>query len=92
MLHNYSTLQVGTIDQFTHRLVRTFTRDLELDDNFEVRLDLDAMITEALDALYSTLGEQHELREALVALVRDRMNRDKNHNPDYDLKRRAKQF
>ena len=90
MLHNYSTLHVGTIDQFTHRLVRTFTRDLELDDNFEVRLDLDAMITEALDALYSTLGEQHELREALVALVRDRMNRDKNHNPDYDLKKEGK--
>ncbi|MGD2003887.1 MAG: UvrD-helicase domain-containing protein [Flavobacteriales bacterium] len=90
MLHNYSTLHVGTIDQFTHRLVRTFTRDLELDDNFEVRLDLDAMITEALDALYSSLGEQHELREALVALVRDRMNRDKNHNPDYDLKKEGK--
>src|SRR6056300_1938069 len=30
MLHNYSTLNVGTIDQFTHRLVRTFTGDLEL--------------------------------------------------------------
>ena len=90
MLHNYSTLHVGTIDQFTHRLVRTFTKDLDLDDNFEVRLDLDAMITEALDSLYSSLGEHPELREALVALVRDRMNRDKNHNPDYDLKKEGK--
>ena len=43
MLHNYSTLQVGTIDQFTHRLVRTFTRDLQLTDNFEVRLDLEGI-------------------------------------------------
>ena len=90
MLHNYSTLHVGTIDQFTHRLVRTFTKDLDLDDNFEVRLDLDAMITEALDSLYSSLGDHPELREALVALVRDRMNRDKNHNPDYDLKKEGK--
>ena len=54
LLHNYSTLNVGTIDQFTHRLVRTFTKDLNLDDNFEVRLDLDAMVTEALDLLYSS--------------------------------------
>ncbi|HCP41824.1 MAG TPA: hypothetical protein DIT65_08505 [Cryomorphaceae bacterium] len=90
MLHNYSTLHVGTIDQFTHRLVRTFTRDLKLDDNFEVRLDLDAMITEALDALYSSLGERPKLREALVSLVHHRMNRDKNHNPDFDLKKEGK--
>ena len=90
MLHNYSTLNVGTIDQFTHRLVRTFTKDLNLDDNFEVRLDLDAMVTEALDLLYSSLGEHPHLRDALVTLVQERMNRDENHNPDHALKREGK--
>ena len=90
LLHNYSTLNVGTIDQFTHRLVRTFTKDLNLDDNFEVRLDLDAMITEALDLLYSSLGEHPQLRDTLVALVQERMNRDQNHNPDHTLKKEGK--
>jgi len=82
MLHNYSTLNVGTIDQFTHRLVRTFTRDLELDDNFEVRLDLDGMIEEALELLYSSLGEAPALRASLAAWMQERMNREKSHNPD----------
>ena len=90
LLHNYSTLNVGTIDQFTHRLVRTFTKDLNLDDNFEVRLDLDAMVTEALDLLYSSLGEHPQLRDTLVALVQERMNRDQNHNPDHTLKKEGK--
>lgn len=87
MLHNYSTLQVGTIDQFTHRLVRTFTRDLQLTDNFEIRLDLEAMVAEALDLLYSTLGDQPELRDSLVDLIQERMNRDKSHNPDRTLRK-----
>ena len=87
MLHNYSTLQVGTIDQFTHRLVRTFTRDLQLTDNFEIRLDLEAMVGEALDLLYSTLGDQPELRDSLVDLIQERMNRDKSHNPDRTLRK-----
>lgn len=90
MLHHYSSLNVGTIDNFTHRLVRTFTKDLDLDDNFEVRMDLDAMVAEALDLLYSTLGDYPELRDTLVGLVQDRMNRDKSHNPDYDLKKEGK--
>lgn len=87
MLHNYSTLQVGTIDQFTSRLVRTFTKDLQLTDNFEIRLDLEAMVAEALDLLYSTLGEHTELRDSLVELIQERMNRDKTHNPDRTLRK-----
>ncbi|MEY2963683.1 MAG: hypothetical protein RL754_944 [Bacteroidota bacterium] len=90
MLHNYSALSVGTIDQFTHRLVRTFTRDLDLDDNFEVSLDLDAMVAEALDLLYSALSEDPQLRASLVNLVQDRMRRDKGFNPDFDLKTEGK--
>ena len=87
MLHNYSTLQVGTIDQFTSRLVRTFTKDLQLTDNFEIRLDLEAMVAEALDLLYSSLDEQIELRLSLVELIQERMNRDKTHNPDRTLRK-----
>lgn len=90
LLHNYSTLNVGTIDQFTHRLVRTFTRDLDLDDNFEVRLDLDGMIEEALDLLYGSLGEAPALRTSLASWMQERMNREKSHNPDRDLKREGK--
>jgi ATP-dependent exoDNAse (exonuclease V) beta subunit len=90
MLHNYSTLNVGTIDQFTHRLVRTFTKDLNLEDNFEVRLDLEAMVAEALEGLYSSLGDHSDLKKAMVTLVHERMARVENYNPDYHLKKEGK--
>lgn len=90
MLHNYSTLRVGTIDQFTHQLVRTFTRDLDLSDNFEVRLDLDAMVGEALDLLYSTMHQHPDIKEMWVEWVQYRMSTDKSHNPDGDLLKEGK--
>ena len=71
MLHNYSTLNVGTIDQFTHRLVRTFTKDLNLEDNFEVRLDLNAMVAEALEQLYSSVGDHSDLNNTMVTMVHE---------------------
>lgn len=89
MLHNYSTLNVGTIDQFTHRLVRTFTKDLDLGDNFEVRLDLRAMVAEALDELYSTLGDRPDLKATFLALAQDRMNRGSRFDPDHELKKQG---
>ncbi len=91
MLHHYSTLRVGTIDQFTHQLVRTFTRDLNMSDNFEVRLDLEAMIAEALDLLYSTLHERPQLSKMWVDWVHERMKSEKSHNPDRELKKEGKQ-
>ena len=37
ILHNYADFGIGTIDRFTHRIVRTFARDLNLPVNFRGR-------------------------------------------------------
>src|SRR3954465_10039414 len=39
ILHNYSDLSIGTIDSFTHKIVKTFAYDLRLPVNFNVELD-----------------------------------------------------
>ena len=36
ILHNYSDLAVGTIDSFTHKLIKTFAFDLRLPINFNL--------------------------------------------------------
>ena len=36
ILHNYSDFNVFTIDKFTHRLIRSFSRELGLSLNFNV--------------------------------------------------------
>ncbi|MDH3796256.1 MAG: UvrD-helicase domain-containing protein, partial [Flavobacteriaceae bacterium] len=48
ILHNYAFFDVSTIDKFNHRLIRTFSKDLGLAHNFEVTLDTDALLEEAV--------------------------------------------
>ncbi|UWX54834.1 UvrD-helicase domain-containing protein [Maribacter litopenaei] len=38
ILHNYAFFDISTIDKFTHRVIRTFARDLKIPQNFEVFL------------------------------------------------------
>ena len=39
ILHNFSALEISTIDGFTHRVIRTIAKDLGLSSTFEVVLD-----------------------------------------------------
>src|SRR5688572_2821911 len=36
VLHNYSSFSISTIDKFTHKLIRSFARDLKLSADFEI--------------------------------------------------------
>ncbi|HTL80287.1 MAG TPA: UvrD-helicase domain-containing protein [Bacteroidia bacterium] len=66
ILHNYGDFAVGTIDAFTHRIVRAFAYDLDLPVNFEVETDDKRLIREAVDILISRIGEDEKLTEVLV--------------------------
>ena len=48
ILHQYSDLSVCTIDSFMHRIVRTFAHDLNRPVNFEVNVEQDEMIQQAV--------------------------------------------
>lgn len=60
LLNNYSSFSVETIDSFNHRLIRTFARDLKLSGNFEVSLDVEKLLNEAVELLISKAGEHKE--------------------------------
>lgn len=61
ILHNYEAFQVLTIDKFSLRLIRTFAKDLDINDNFEVILNEDELIEKVVDELLSKLGaEEHQ--------------------------------
>ena len=56
MLHRYSDIAVMTIDSFVNRLVRSFARDLALDQDFRVELDSDKIIDDAVSQLLDKVG------------------------------------
>jgi ATP-dependent exoDNAse (exonuclease V) beta subunit len=69
VLHNYTSLSISTIDKFTHKLIRSFARDLRLSADFEIQLDPEETLSKSTDELISLAGQDMEVTEILENYV-----------------------
>ncbi len=90
LLHNYSYFDISTIDKFNHRLIRTFSKDLKLPPNFEVILNEELFLKEAVDALLNRVGEDKELSDILVKYAIEKIDSDTSWDISYDLNNSGK--
>lgn len=77
LLHDYSGFSVETIDKFNHRIIRTFAKDLKLNSNFEVSLDSDSLLVEAVDRLIAKAGKNKAVTQYLLDYTFAQLNQDK---------------
>ena len=66
IIHNYAAFDISTIDKFTHKVIRAFAHDLNLPVTFEVSLETDLLLQEAVDAIIAKAGEDELLTKILV--------------------------
>jgi len=66
LIHNYAAFDISTIDKFTHKVIRAFAHDLNLPITFDVSLDTENLLTEAVDAIIAQAGEDETLTNLLV--------------------------
>ena len=90
MVHNYAAFDISTIDKFTQKLIRAFAYDLSLPINFEVSLDTDALLNQAVDRLISKAGVDKELTEVLIAFAFEKADDDKSWDVALDFYKIAK--
>jgi len=90
ILHNYAFFDISTIDKFTHRLIRTFAKDLKLPQNFEVVLDTDLLLDEAVSKLLNRAGRSQELTAVLIAFALEKIDDDKSWDIGIDLNKIGK--
>lgn len=83
VLHNYEDFNILTIDKFSLRLIRTFSRDLDLQEDFEVTLDQDVLLEQVIDELMSKLGKPNEERVTNLALNYAKSNADEGDKWDF---------
>lgn len=82
ILHNYSDFTIGTIDSFSHRVIRSFAHDFGLPVQFNVEMDATEMLTSAVDLLLERVGTDEELTRFLVRFLEVRLDEDKGWNID----------
>lgn len=90
LLHHYASFSVETIDRFNHMLIRTFARDLKLSASFEVSLDTDQLLAEAVDLLISKAGEDKQITKVLLDFVLEKTDDDRSWDISNDIAKTAK--
>lgn len=90
LVHNYAAFDVSTIDKFNHRLIRVFAHDLKLPVNFEVELDTDSILSQAVDQLIDKAGTNKALTKILVDFAIEKADDDKSWDISYDFNAIAK--
>jgi len=73
IIHNYAAFDISTIDKFTHKVIRAFAHDLNLPMTFEVSLDTENLLTEAVDAIIASAGEDEVLTKLLVDFTMEKL-------------------
>jgi len=90
IIHNYAAFDISTIDKFTHKVIRTFAHDLNLPATFEVSLETDNLLIEAIDALIAQVGDDPMLTKLLVDFTLEKTDDDKSWDISRDIKDIAK--
>ncbi len=85
ILHNYSDLAATTIDSFMQRVIRTFSHDLNLPQNYEVELDTNSLRQRAVDRLIDQAGSDKGLTDLLVHFLESKTEDDKSWRIENDL-------
>lgn len=86
VLHNYDFFEVSTIDKFTHRVIKTFAKDLKVSQRFEVELDNDILLDEAIGRILQEAQNDTPLQKVLINFSLEKVDADKSWNIILDLK------
>lgn len=85
ILHQYEDFNVSTIDKFNLKLIRSFARDLDLPDNFEIVINDTLVLNRAIDQLMDLIDntQQTKLYDLAMRFVRSRIE----YEDSWDIKK-----
>lgn len=61
ILYNYTDFSVSTIDKFVNKVTSAFTRELEIPYNYEVDLNTEQLLQNAIDRVIEKVGQEQKI-------------------------------
>lgn len=92
ILHHYSALNIGTIDKFNSRLVKSFAYELGLAQNFNLEIEPEPYLIEAVDKMLDEIGEDRQISNAFMDFVNYNLDNNERINLNKNLYNSAKKF
>jgi ATP-dependent helicase/nuclease subunit A len=83
ILHDYSRFTVGTIDSFFQRVIRAFVREIDIPSGYELELEHDMLLSDAVEELLKEVSTDRKLRDWITSYVESRLD----DNRSWDIRR-----
>ena len=83
ILHDYSRFTVGTIDSFFQRVIRAFVREIDIPSGYELELEHDMLLGDAVEELLKEVATDKKLRDWITSYVESRLD----DNRSWDVRR-----
>ncbi len=80
ILHNYSSFSVMTLDKFTHKVVRTFSKDLGISVDFNIEMDIEGFRKTITDQLMDQIGRNEKLTRLMMRYANENLADEKTWN------------
>ena len=74
ILHDYAAFEVVTLDRFTHRVIRSFARDLGLSLSFEVEIQQEQMLAQVVERVIEKVGLNKDITRLLQQFTFQKMD------------------
>tara|TARA_R110002096_G_scaffold426165_5_gene635586 strand:+ start:1839 stop:4988 length:3150 start_codon:yes stop_codon:yes gene_type:complete len=85
ILHNYADLNISTIDKFSHKILRTFAKDLGLSINFQVEIKEEQLLLDVIREMMDQVGRDELVSDLLLRYVDFRMQEEKSWKLENEL-------
>ncbi len=80
ILNDYSLFNISTIDKFFQQILRSFAREVGQYSSYNVELDRDSVMVEAIDLLMDSLEENDDLLRWMIDLSIEAIENGENWN------------
>ena len=92
ILLSYHDFSLTTIDSFFQRIIRAFFRDLGLASNFDVELNVDQVVTDALNDYLKKMRADDPLMRIISNIQEDLIRETKSPNYKKELKKLSREI
>lgn len=89
ILHHYTYFSISTIDAFMYKIVNSFTFDMQIADDFDVELDANILIDEAIHRLLDQVGQEEPITDLLQNILLEMVDDEKGWNIEKEIREMA---
>jgi len=78
--NHYAGYQITTIDSLTHRIIRTFAKDLQFNSSFDIVLEVNEIFEEAVENIIDKVNDNAEIKKVISEYIDHQTNEGKSWN------------